>query len=68
MSKSRVIGAIAAIGGTFGAIAPQVTGLNPKLGAIMAIVGLGITLFTERLHGGLSKPRKAAKALDEAKK
>jgi hypothetical protein len=34
----------------------------------MAIVGLGITLFTERLQGGLSKPRKAAKALDEAKK
>lgn len=55
MSLSRWLNLLGAVGAAASAIALSVGELNPKLGAVLTIIGLALTVFNDRLHGGSSK-------------
>ena len=55
MSMSRWLSIVGAVGGTAALLSIQVGAINQTWGTILAIGGLALTSFNERMHGGLSK-------------
>ena len=51
MSFEKALNILGAVAATVGTVAPLVETLNPKVGAVLAIVGLALTTFTGRLIG-----------------
>ena len=55
MSFSRIIAILAAVGAALSAVVVLVTDINPKYAAYISIAGVFISIFCERVQGGLSR-------------
>lgn len=55
MSRSRWLTVLGATGAAFGAAGDQLQFLNQKLAVVFVIVGILLTTFNERAHGGRSR-------------
>ena len=54
---SRFVSIIGFVAGAVGAVAPLLSSLPGKYGALIAGLGAGLAAFNERIQGGLSKQR-----------